>query len=139
MHRLLTRVVPLLVVVTVFTACGDDEPTSPTSPTQPPPITETFPGTLTRNGARTHTFNTQASGTVTATLTALDVDEGVKIGLALGTWNSTSCQLVITKDDAVRSTRIVGQVSALGSLCVRIYDVGELTRSAGYEILVEHP
>lgn len=119
--------------------CGDDDPTTPTSPTTPVIVNETFAGTITRNGAATHSFSAQASGTVTATLTALAADEGTKVGLALGTFNGSACQLVITKDDAVQSTTVTGAVSALGNLCVRIYDVGDFTQNVDYEILVSHP
>ena len=138
MHRLIPRFLVLAAVV-VLASCGDDEINTPTAPTPPVPITETFSGSVTRNGAVTHSFTTQASGTVTATLTALAADEGTKVGLALGTFNGVACQLVITKDDAVSGTVVTGAVSALGSLCVRIYDTGGLTQTADYEIQVAHP
>ena len=134
--RILTAVAAAVIVA----GCNSTDPfEAPTNPSPPTIITETFSGTVTRNGAATHTFGTQASGTVTATLTALVADDGTKIGLALGTFNGASCQLVITKDDAVASTVVTGAVSAVGSLCVRIYDVGNLIQSADYEIQVSHP
>ena len=124
----------------VCVSCGDDNnPSAPTTPTAPTIITETFSGTVVRNGAVTHSFATQASGTLTATLTLLAADEGTKIGLALGTFNGSACQLIITKDDAIQGTTVTGAVSALGNLCVRIYDVGFLVQSADYEISVAHP
>jgi hypothetical protein len=139
MIRLMPRLVATLIVVLALAACGDDDPITPTAPTPPTVITETFSGTVTRNGGVTHSFATQASGTVTATLTALNAGDGTRIGLALGTFNGVVCQLVITKDDAVSGSVITGAVSALGSLCVRIYDTGGLTQSADYEIQVAHP
>ena len=138
MLRLIPRLLVLAAVV-VLASCGDDEINTPTAPSQPVVITETFSGSVTRNGAVTHSFATQASGTVTATLTALAADEGTKVGLSLGTFNGLVCQLVITKDDAVAGTVITGAVSALGRLCVRIYDTGGLTQTADYEIQVAHP
>ena len=126
----------------VCIACGDDNEGSPTAPTPPTIITETFAGTVTRNGGSTHTFSSQASGTVTATLTLLAAPEGTKVGFALGTSSpatGATCQLIITKDDAIQGSSVVGAVSALGSLCVRVYDVGNLTQSADYEISVSHP
>jgi hypothetical protein len=63
----------------------------------------------------------------------------VRMGLALGTWNGSACQLVITKTDAAEATVITGAVSALGSLCVYIHDVGNLVRPTEYEIEVTHP
>jgi hypothetical protein len=102
-------------------------------------VTETFNGVVTLRGAQTHTFTSQASGTVTATLKFLVPDSQVRMGFALGTWNGASCQLVITKTDAIESTVITGAVSALGSLCVYIHDVGNLVQQAEYEIEVVHP
>lgn len=121
------------------TACGDDTET-PTSPTAPTTYTETFTGTLTPNGAQTHSFASQASGTVTATLSALAPDSTVSVGLALGTWNGAVCQIVLPNDKAVVTTVVTGGVSAIGSLCVRIADVaGTLTGPTTYEIIVVHP
>jgi hypothetical protein len=139
MHRLIAATLLTLVAVALG-GCDDDDPVTPVAPTPPVVITETFSGTVTRNGAVTHPFASQASGTVTSTLTLLSAAEGTKIGLALGTVNVTgTCQLVITKDDAVQGSVVTGAVSALGSLCVRIYDTGGLTQSADYEIQVAHP
>ena len=90
-------------------------------------------------GAQTHTFTTGASDEVKATLKFLVPDNQVKMGFALGTWNGTSCQLVMAKTDAIESTVILGSVSALGSLCVYIHDVGNLVQSTEYEIEVVHP
>jgi hypothetical protein len=139
MYRLIPRLLPVLATVVFLASCGDDEINTPTSPTQPVVINETFSGSDTRNGGVTHSFVTQASGSVNATLTALAADEGTRIGLALGTFNGVACQLVITKDDAVVGSIITGAVSALGSLCVRIYDTGGLAQTADYEIQVAHP
>jgi hypothetical protein len=139
MLRKSVRFLPVAVAVLALSGCGDDEIQTPTTPTTPTTVTETFNGVVTRNGAQTHTFATQASGQVTATLKFLVPDNTVKMGFALGTWNGSSCQLVIAKTDAVESTAIVGAVSALGSLCVYIHDVGNLTQSTEYEIEVVHP
>jgi hypothetical protein len=135
----LVRFVPVLLAVLVMTSCGDDEPTTPTAPTAPTVVTETFNGVVNRNGAQVHTFTTGASGQVTATLKFLVPDNTVKMGLALGTWNNTSCQLVISRTDAGEGTAVIGAVSALGTLCVYIHDVGNLTAATQYEIEVAHP
>ena len=138
MYRLTFRCVPVFVAVLALAACGEDfDP--PTAPTDPVIITETFSGTVNPNGAQSHSFATQASGEVTATLKFLVPDPTVPMGFALGTWNGSSCSLVITKTDAVESTVIFGAVSALGSLCVYIHDVGNLRAPIDYEIEVLHP
>jgi hypothetical protein len=133
------RYAPVFAAVLALGACGDDPFEIPTNPTPAVPVKETFNGVVSLRGAQTHTFASGASGTVTATLKFLVPDSQVKMGFALGTWNGSSCQLVITKTDAVESTVITGAVSALGSLCVYIHDVGNLVQPAEYEIEVEHP
>jgi hypothetical protein len=137
--RLISRAMVVLAAIGVMTACGEDNIAPPTAPTPPTVTTEAFTGTVTRNGGVTHTFNTLTSGTVVATLSQFSAADGTKIGLALGTYNGSACQLVITKDDATLGTAVTGAVSALGSLCVRVYDVGNLTASADYEVQVSHP
>jgi hypothetical protein len=131
--------VPVLVAALALSACGEDPFETPTNPNPPVPVTETFNGTVSLRGAQTHTFTTGASGEVKATLKFLVPDNQVKMGFALGTWNGTSCQLVIAKTDAIESTVILGSVSALGSLCVYIHDVGNLVQPTEYEIEVVHP
>ena len=137
MNRLMRNLM-FVALVGVLAACGDD-PTTPTDPTPAPTITETFSGTVTRNGAATHNFQSQASGTAAVTLTTLAPDSALVIGLSLGTWNGSACALVITKDDATQGSLVTGGVSSLGSLCVRIYDVGNITGPITYDITVVHP
>jgi hypothetical protein len=76
---------------------------------------------------------------VTATLTTLEPDSSLVVGLSLGTWNGQVCQIVLANDSATQGTVITGAVSSFGSLCVRIYDVGNLTGPINYEITVVHP
>jgi hypothetical protein len=136
---LTVRILTAVAVAAILAGCNSEDPFElPTNPTPPTQITETFSGNVTRNGAVTHQFATQASGRVTATLTGFSADEGTKIGLALGTFNGASCQVVIAKDDATLATAVVGEASAAGLLCVRIYDVGNLTQAADYEIQLQH-
>lgn len=138
MYRLTLRSFSALVAVLALAGCGEDfDP--PTAPTEPTILTATFNGTVTPNGARAHSFATQASGSVTATLKFLVPDPAVPMGFALGTWNGATCSLVITRTDAVESTVITGAVSALGNLCVYIHDVGNLRAPTEYEIEVLHP
>ena len=138
MQRWIRALAVLTMVALSTVACGDDDPT-PTAPSPPPTVTETFSGTVNRNGIVIHNFTTQASGVVTATLTTLAPDSELLVGLSLGTWNGTACQLVITKTDAKQATVITGGVSALGSLCVVINDVGNIVNPITYELTVVHP
>lgn len=119
-------------------ACGDDEIDLPTTPTVPT-VTENYTGSVNRNGAATHSFFTTVAGEVTATLTNLTPD-GLTIGMLLGTWNGSICAVQLPNDKAVKTTVIIGSASTAASLCVRIYDVGNITDAepAAYEITVVH-
>ena len=134
--KFIALALPLLLATT---GCDDnafaDLPLTP----DPVTVTETFTGTITINGAATHTFFTSATGATTATLTSLGENPPALVGLSMGTWAGATCSLILTNDRAVVTSVVTGTVTTLGgSLCVRIYDVGSLTEPASYEIRVEH-
>lgn len=117
---------------------GENTPTTPTTPG--PTVTETFAGTLTVNGAATFTFATTSTGIITATLRSISPVTTAQVGLALGTWNGVSCSVTLVNDRITAGLAVTGQVnSANASLCVRIYDVGQLAETATFEVVVVHP
>ena len=134
------RVLALAAAASLAAACDSGEaPTGPSDPGPPPPtVTETFTGSLTVNGGQSFNFSSTAAGTVTATLTDIDPDNAV-VGLSLGTWNGTVCQVVLANDNTSRGITVTGQVSTIGALCARIYDVGKLEEPATFAITVVHP
>jgi hypothetical protein len=100
-------------------ACSSDDE----SVTGPPPtttVTETFSGVLTLNGARVHSFTVSAPGGITALLTTLTPNNPV--GLNLGTWNGSICQVILFNPSAIQGSVNVGQTSATGTFCVVIHD-----------------
>lgn len=135
MHRFAACV--LLTAGLAAAACSNDIATTPTSTTVPDKSAETFTGTLTRNGAATFPFASGPS-TVQATLTTLSPDSAALVGLSLGTWNGSGCQIAIANDNATQGTVVIGSASAIGNLCVRIYDVGKIAQPASYQIDVVH-
>lgn len=140
MFRSMFRVPLVLAAVLMTVACSDDTPTTPTPPT-PPTVTETFSETLSRNSARTHPFLASASGAITAALTTLSPDSALRIGMALGTWNGSSCTLIVTNDSATQGSQVVGQITSAGggAFCVRLYDVGNIGDPVSYTVTVTHP
>src|SRR6185436_8860426 len=103
----------ILLAAGLTTGCGDDDTiTSPTEPTLPTTVTETFSGTVTRNGATSHPFVSRG-GTVTATITTLSPDSAAVVGLTLGTWNGADCQSVISNDRATQGVTVLGTASTL--------------------------
>jgi hypothetical protein len=128
-----------LSLVLGLSACAEDEilpPSTGTSPTS----TDTFSGTLTPNGAGTEPFSVAAFGSVVATITKLEPDATVVVGLSLGTWNGAACAVVVSNDKASQGTNVSAQASGAGRLCVRIFDAaGTLPEPTTYELTVVHP
>jgi hypothetical protein len=139
---MLTKLFPaiLLAVALGQAACSED--INPAVPSNPNPVTETFTGTLTQNGAVTHPFSATSSGAIQASIVSLAPDSSVRLGLSLGTWNGTAetCATVISNDNATVGTTIVGAADREGRLCVRVYDAaGTLPQATDYELRVVRP
>jgi hypothetical protein len=132
--------IALLAAALAAPACTSDEE-DPITPTPTPvPVTETFAGTLTRNGADTHPFTVTAAGSVRASIANLVPDATVIVGLSLGTWNGAACQAIISNDNASLGTALLGTADRAGRLCVRIYDAaGTLPAPTDYELTVIRP
>jgi hypothetical protein len=129
----------LVVTAGLFTAACDSD--DPTGPTEPPPaeITESFPGTLTPNGGRTHEFVIQRQGQVSAQITSLTPSEAV-VGISLGPLSAQACSATpgVARDNATNGTTIVG-TATVGNFCLRVYDAGgTLTGPVDYEVTVRH-
>jgi hypothetical protein len=139
MFRSLRLPLGAALLATTLTAC-ESSPTPPSDPTPTPaPTTETFSGSVSPNGAVTFPFTVASAGTVTASLTTVQPDATVALGLSLGTWNGTLCQIVLANDNALVGTVVTGAVSSLDSLCVRVYDTGKVTGTMTYTVTVVHP
>ena len=139
-----------LVLLAVTVACSEGIPdtTLPTTPTSN--ITEDVAGTLNPSGGVSHPFVVVSStgGTVLATVTSVtlanpeSVQAGALIlGISLGTWNGVSCAVAsgIFNDFASTGSTVTGNVTASGAICVRVYDVGQLTENVNYTVQVVHP
>jgi hypothetical protein len=132
------HVIAVVVVAVTAAGCKATTPITP-SPTPTPAVAETFTGGIGVNGAMTFTFVAGTAGAVSATLSTLAPDISLPVGLAMGTWNGTVCQIILPNDKAVQGTVVNGQTTAAASLCVRISDTGSLTGPITFEILVVHP
>jgi hypothetical protein len=144
-----SSLLPLLFVALTATGCNkDDEPiddgsTTPTDFT----VTETFSGTLFKNGAASYSFTIQRAGVITVTLksstdTVTPTVPAPNIGISLGSWDGTSCNIVfgIFTDNASVGAQIAGEVRGSGILCTRVYDPANfVTNPIQYTIEVKHP
>jgi hypothetical protein len=143
MRRLLPGILLLTLAMSVA-GCDDNTtntPNTPTTPTTPttPATTETFNGTLQKNGALTFPFTATAGGTVVVTLTSV-TDSALQIGLSLGTWTGSSCQVVIANDKAAQSAVVTGTLTAASALCARVYDASaNVNTPVDFTVTVAHP
>ena len=150
MRRPIRRTLLLAALAALAAACGSNNSTLPTVPTPVPTVlTETFSGTLTRNAAYTHPFVVGDQGDVSVYLLssadpANPANDAIPLGVSIGTWNGTSCAIVIAKDNVLPNNAdptqavVTGRATAAGNLCVRVYDVGFVPGSDNYELLVDH-
>jgi hypothetical protein len=145
MRRLIPGVL-LLAVLAAAAGCNDNNTvTTPTTTTTTPSTattTETFSGTLNLNGAQTFPFTASAAGTITVTLTTVSPDSTFKIGLALGSWTGSACQVVIPNDSAAQGAVVTGTVSAAAALCARVYDAAGTVpagQPVSFTVTVTHP
>jgi hypothetical protein len=144
MHRFHVREVLLAVAVLAMGACSNDTLSSLTTPTTPLSFTDTFSGTLSKNGAFTHSFTTASLGAVTAAIVTLAPNTSQIVGMSLGVWTGSACSTSpatggSSSDVATTGSSITLNATAAGSLCVRLYDVGFISEPVLYTLQVQHP
>ena len=129
------RVAAILAAAVTLGAC-DNSPTAPALFTS-----ETFTGTVTRQGASYHNFITgQASATVIRVTTLSPV---VGLGLALGTPTPTTagevCSITIGQAAVGQGDTFQVQLDA-ATYCVMMFDIGNVDESAtvAYTVTVQH-
>jgi len=147
MFRLPARtLVPIALVAALTTsACSDNtlSQLAAASQTTSNPSTDTFTGTLSKNGAFTHIFTTTTLGDITVTIVNLAPDTSQIVGLSLGVWTGTCSTSPATggsaTDVATTGTSITLNATGAGNLCARLYDVGFVTTPVIYTMQITHP
>ena len=144
MHRFAARVpvtrvlVVLLVAVVAMVGCNNTPiVTNPT--VVGTPSTDSFSGTLSKNGAFTHAFSISTLGSITAAIVALAPNSAQIVGFQLGVWNGTSCTASSSTDVATTGSSITLTASSAGIVCVRLYDVGFVDDPVLYQLQVVYP
>ena len=126
--------------LTALIAAGCGLPESSTSPTPTTPPTETFAGTLAVQGSNVFTFTVAQTGPVSVTLASLSSTSTGGVGLGIGTPNgTTACTLTSSTPNATAAT--TAQITLTqnpGTVCVKIFDTGNLTTAATFTINIIH-
>ncbi|HXW06473.1 MAG TPA: hypothetical protein VD833_14650 [Vicinamibacterales bacterium] len=135
------RLVPCAMVLTLSVAAAAcDNGPELTTPTPPPTVTDTFTGNVNLNGAAVHPFSVSTAGTVTATLVSITPAENNVLGFSMGTWDGVTCRVVLANEFAAAASTLTGRTQSAASLCIRIYDQGNLKNdSVDYSVQVDHP
>jgi len=131
----------LVAALSVGAAGCDPETVNEGSPIPTPtvPVTESFSGSIGVNGAQTFAFQALSSGFVQATIKTFGPETAMKVGFSIGTYNGITCAQILTNDEARQGITITGSVATAAALCVRLYDVGQLSQVNSFEITVIHP
>jgi len=141
-RRSLKQSIGIAFAMTVALASGAcnllNDVTSPDT-SSPSSSSETFGGTVGVQGSSRSTFTVAQQGTVTVTLSA--VSPSVAMGLGIGTPNgATACAMTSSTTTALAGpTPQLTVTQAPGNYCVNVYDVGNVTASVTYSVVVAHP
>ena len=131
----------LCMALTVLCAGCDQAGSSASAelprPTEVPSQVFPFSGTLQPGGTNAHSFTVSQSGYVEVTLLGLGAPSSTTVGLGIGTASATSTCALISKvtTGAGTAAQLIGTGLA-GSLCVVIFDVGNLTGPTLYTMTV---
>jgi len=138
MHRKFARLLPLVALLFIATACGDDSNT----PITPDPIPDqqlTFQDVLALNGAVVHPFTVTGPSQMTAQLVSLTPNSEKIIGMSLGTWNGSICQIVLDNPATKQGDVVQGATQFVGAsnFCLRVYDPnGSIDPAQAYAVIV---
>jgi|SRR5438094_2282689 len=140
MSRVIAIVPIVLALAMTAAACHKDSSTTTTTTPSPTQTTDTFNGTVAVGGSASNTFTVANPGRVDVTLTAASPPATVVMGLGVGTPGDAGCTVLpgaSTNTAAGTTVQLSGTVTA-GSLCVKIYDVGNQTAAVTYTVIVAH-
>jgi hypothetical protein len=137
MHRLFVCFA-LAAVLLVSNACGDDNAGGIT-PDPIPDTTDSFQGVLELNGAIVHSFRVIGPSQITAQLVSLTPNPEKVIGMSLGTWNGSICQVVLDNPATKQGDVVLGATQVVGDFCLRVYDPNaSMDPAQFYVVLVTH-
>ncbi|PWT81288.1 MAG: hypothetical protein C5B57_10755 [Blastocatellia bacterium] len=134
----------MLALALLAVACSDQNATTPLPrPDAPPSKLLTFNGTLQPGGNDSYPFAITQSGDLQVTLIgAVDAtsSNALTVGLGIGSLSSGGSCLLTYSVIATGGTRAqITGTAQIGSMCVSIFDVGNLTGPANYTITVAAP
>ena len=99
-----------------------------------------FMGTLEPLAGKDHEFDVNRSGEYTATITALAPDPGAAFNIHLGQFVNGLCTPILGQERIAALNRLaLNSTIQKGHYCIRLYDLGIITRTQTYTLRVSHP
>jgi hypothetical protein len=141
MHRQFARLLPLLTLLLVATACHNNSGNTPVTPDPTPDKMESYSDVLTLNGTVVHSFTVTGPSQMTAQLVSLTPNPEKIIGMSLGTWNGSICQIVLDNPATKQGDVVLGATQFVGAadFCLRVYDPnGSIDPAQLYVVIVTH-
>jgi hypothetical protein len=128
--------VSLLVLLTI--GCDQSGSSTPLPrPTTPPSKLVTYTGTLEPMATNFYAITVTNPGYVEATLIGLGGPPAMTVGLGIGNLSASgTCALIYSVTTTAGTAAQVVGTGLSGTLCVTIYDVGNLTAPTLYTITV---
>jgi hypothetical protein len=127
----------ILLSVSGAVACGS----SSTTPTAVLTSQLAYVSRIQEKGSAWRSFQVLYAGSVTVQLTSVSQTDAV-MGLGLGTVVGTNCSLTQQTQTAASAATSTPQITAtlpVGSYCVKVSDIGNLTSYIDFTILVTYP
>lgn len=127
----------LLLATLVATAGCGSSTTSPTATTS----VESFASRLQEKGSAWRSVTVATAGDVTMQLVSV-TQADVVMNLGIGTISGTQCVIAASVDTAANASAIAPQLTRtvpVGTYCVRLADIGNLTQIVDFTIRIEKP
>jgi len=126
----------MLCALTVA-GCGGDN-NLPTTPTTPLPSTSIFASHVTVGGSAARNFPSR-SGTITVRLRDTLARTPLGLGLGLPYGGVSNCTLNTTVEATPSTEPQISATVDAGSYCVVVYDLGTLTATTDFDVLIVYP
>ena len=131
------KVVHTLLLATLVGAAGCGSTTTPTVTT----TAEQFASRIQEKGSAWRSVNVPTAGDVTVQLVSV-TQAGAVMNIGIGTISGTQCVLDASVDTAANADTVAPQLTrteAVGTYCVRIADIGNLTQLVDFTIQIVKP
>ena len=125
----------LLAVVTLMAACDD----GPSAPSEPETQTIAFSTRLQPGAFAWRSVAVDKAGAVSVQLVAISPSNDAIVSLAFGRFENNACTPITTIETAPGSAPQISTTAAVGTYCVRVADIGNLTSDWTFSIAIVIP